>query len=171
MIAGVTFLGSSSPARPDNEGDQIVLAARRMFGPQALQLLQLLNSASWITDAENARFDVHPEEESFDFDGAVEDAFDAAFPEADSDEEATSEESLHRMQALDLAVDSVLAVAESGSYGRDDDWEPRAGTAAYRAAYGLALRDLIPGDLYGRLTAEWRTVVGPIHPADGDTIA
>lgn len=49
-----------------------------------------------------------------------------------------------------------------------------AGTGAHyvlqRTALALALRDVIPDDDYDLGTAIWRSVIGPIHPDDGDTL-
>ena len=141
------------------------LDPRLALGPQAGQLLALLDTAERLTGdklrelaaawkatwnaARDAAVDVV-------WDAAGNVVYDVAWNAArDAAGNATWN------AARDAAVDAVWDAAV------DVVWDA-AGNAAYDAAEALVVRDLLPQEHYETLTRPWRTAVGAIHPEDED---
>ena len=124
------------------------LDPRLALGPQADQLLALLDTAERLTGDQLRELDA---------------AWYAAWYAARAAARAAARDAAWyaaRAAARDAARDAAWAAAWYAA--RDDS------NAAADAAGALVVRDLLPQEHYERLTRPWVSVIGKVHPDDED---
>ena len=117
--------------------------AHEVFGPQGVQVVELLNRCASLTAGEGRQMVA-----------ARSAAWDAAMDAA---------RSAARDAARDAAMDAVRSAA------RDAAWDA-AMDAVRDAAFALVVRDLISEEHYATLTGPWASVIGPVHPDDEQAV-
>ena len=154
---GDVFMDSAHPHKIGATAVRVLreIEAHRVFGPQGVQVAALIERCATLTADEVSRLY-------------------AATPGAArgvATRDATR--GIARGTARVAAWDAALYAATPGA-ARDAARDAARG-AALGATWGLLLRDLIgqrPGwdqDAYDLLTGPWRSVIGPVHPDDGDS--
>ena len=130
------------------------LSATDALGPQGEHVAALIERCQWLTASDVQRLaSVWAGVSADALNLALNDAGDAAWRTA-------------RSAAADVAADAVWAVAGRAVWVADGSsvWATRY--AAWSAALGLSVRDLISPGIYYTLTRAWRATIGPIHPDD-----
>ncbi len=131
-----------------------MVSVQETFGPHGPHILDLLHAASLLVAPDESIFQA-PLDDDPDSDGALQRV----------DEILLALPSPRRGLQVDAARNAVQGAAAYPTLERPE-FQLQAGVAAFRAATGLAARDLIDPDTYSQLTLEWRTKVGGIHPND-----
>jgi hypothetical protein len=128
-------------------------------GPQMPAVLALISRARTLTGDEITRLADTWTAAWADGD-AARDAGDAAWAAAMTDSRRTVGAAARITWAAGDAARDAWAAGDAAR----DAWA--AGDAVGVAALALAVRDLIPDDVYRTLTGPWAEVVGPAHPDD-----
>lgn len=125
-----------------------------VFGPQGPYLLDLIHVAGRIQIRDGTVFD-EPPDENPDYDGAL----------SLVDDLLSSLDDPERARQVDTARNAVQGAALEPTLERSE-FQLHASVEAFRAATGLAARDMVGQELYVKLTGPWRAKVGELHPDD-----